>query len=56
MREVSLEEEPKTYKQTIDCEESGLWLEAMREELNSMERNGVWELVDLPPKLPGHRI
>ena len=45
---VSLEEEPKTYKQAIDCEESGLWLEAMREELNSMERNGVWELIDLP--------
>ena len=45
---VSLEEEHKTYKQALNYEESGLWLEAMREELNSMERNGVWELVDLP--------
>ena len=44
----SLEEEPKSFKHAMSCSESKLWMEAMREELNSMEKNKVWELVDLP--------
>jgi hypothetical protein len=44
----SLEEEPKSFKHAMSCPESKLWMEAMREELDSMERNKVWELVDLP--------
>lgn len=44
----SLEEEPKSFKHAMSCSESKSWMEAMREELNSMEKNKVWELVDLP--------
>jgi hypothetical protein len=44
----SLEEEPKSFKHAMSCLESKLWMEAMREELDSMKRNKVWELVDLP--------
>ena len=33
----SLEEEPKSFKHAMSCSESKLWMEAMREELNSME-------------------
>jgi len=43
-----LEEDPKTYKEAISCPHSKLWVEAMREELNSMRKNKVWELVSLP--------
>jgi hypothetical protein len=43
-----LEEDPKTYKEAIRCPQSKLWVEAMREELNSMRNNKVWELVSLP--------
>ncbi|WVZ54196.1 hypothetical protein U9M48_005033, partial [Paspalum notatum var. saurae] len=41
-------EDPKTYKETINCAQSKLWEEAMREELNSTRKNKVWELVSLP--------
>ena len=44
----SLEEEPKSFKHAMSCSESKSWMESMHEELNSMEKNKVWELVDLP--------
>lgn len=43
-----LEEEPRTYKDAIVCSESNFWKHAMKEELDSMRKNGVWELVDPP--------
>ena len=43
-----LEEEPKTFREAMACAESKLWMAAMQEELKSMEKNQVWELVDLP--------
>jgi transposase InsO family protein len=45
---ASLEEEPKSFKQAMGSPESSLWMEAMQEELNSMKKNNVWELVNLP--------
>lgn len=41
-------EEPKNYKEAISCEESRQWILAMREELESLEKNGTWILVDKP--------
>ena len=34
----SLEEEPKSFKHAMSCSKSKLWMEAMREELDSMKR------------------
>jgi hypothetical protein len=45
---ASLEEEPKSFKQVMGSPESSLWMEAMQEEQNSVKKNNVWELVDLP--------
>ena len=44
----NLVEDPKSYKEATNCAQSKLWVEAMREELNSMRKNNVWELVNLP--------
>uniref|UniRef100_A0A8R7JZD3 Retrovirus-related Pol polyprotein from transposon TNT 1-94 n=1 Tax=Triticum urartu TaxID=4572 RepID=A0A8R7JZD3_TRIUA len=44
----NLEEEPKSFKAALASPESNLWMEAMQEELNSMRKNNVWELVELP--------
>jgi hypothetical protein len=44
----NLEEDPRTYKEAVSCPQSKLWVEAIREELNSMKKNKVWELVSLP--------
>ncbi|XP_035216295.1 uncharacterized protein LOC118189741, partial [Stegodyphus dumicola] len=39
---------PKTYDEAIESAESEFWLQAMTEELSSMEANEVWELVERP--------
>ena len=44
----TLEEEPKSFRSALASPESNLWMEAMREELNSIRKNNVWTLVDLP--------
>ena len=40
--------EPITYSDVIKSHEKDLWLEAMNDEIDSMKRNSVWELCDLP--------
>ena len=42
-------EKPKTIQHAISGPKSKEWFEAMKEEMNSMESNRVWDLVDLPP-------
>ena len=32
----------------MNCKESDLWFNVMKDEMNSMETNGVWDLVKLP--------
>ena len=43
------DEEPKTIQQSISGPKAKEWFEAMKEEMNSMESNQVWDLVDLLP-------
>ena len=42
-------EEPTSFQEAIDSPNSKEWMDAMRDEMDSMMRNRVWELVDLPP-------
>ena len=39
-----------TYSDVIKSHEKDLWFEAMNDEIDSMKRNNVWELCDLPKK------
>jgi len=41
-------DDPVSYKKAIECEESDKWIDAMKDELKSMEQNQVWDLVKLP--------
>ncbi|KAI5349975.1 hypothetical protein L3X38_002866 [Prunus dulcis] len=41
-------EDPITLKQALTSSANEQWLQAMKSELNSMEKNKVWELVQLP--------
>ena len=41
--------EPTTYNQAINCKNKNQWLIAMEDELNSIEQNKTWSLVDIPP-------
>ena len=44
--------DPITYEEVVSCPQSEMWLDAMRDEIQSMRHNGVWELNELPK---GHR-
>jgi len=40
--------DPASFSQAISYDNSEKWLNSMKEEINSMEHNGVWNLVELP--------
>ena len=46
--DIGAENDPETFSQVISCKESNLWYDAMKDEMNSMASNGVWNLVELP--------
>ncbi|KAJ4744662.1 Gag-Pol polyprotein [Rhynchospora pubera] len=41
-------DEPKNVREALSSSKSKEWLLAMQEEIDSMEKNQVWDLVDLP--------
>ena len=40
--------EPNTYKQAISCPDKNKWIVAMETELQTIENNNTWSLVELP--------
>jgi len=42
------EYEPRNIKEALNCPSKEKWIYAMKEEIESMKSNHVWELVDLP--------
>ena len=44
----SVEDDPKTYSETIKSRDATFWKEAMNDEMNSILSNNTWVLVDLP--------
>lgn len=41
--------EPKTVEKALQQPESPYWQQAMKEELDSLQKRGTWEITDLPP-------
>ena len=37
-----------TFSHAMNCKEADLWFNAMKDEMNSMATNGVWDLVIFP--------
>ena len=42
-------DEPKNVNEALKSPDKELWIKAMKEEMDSMKSNHVWDLVDLPP-------
>ena len=40
--------DPVLFSQAVSCDSSEKWLNPMKEEINSMKHNDVWDLVELP--------
>ena len=45
---IGAENDPETFSQAMSSKESNSWYNAMKEEMNSMTSNRVWDLVELP--------
>ena len=45
---IEAENDPETFDQAMSCKELNLWYDAMKDEMNSMKCNGVWNLVEFP--------
>lgn len=46
--DVNVAEIPKTYEEAVNSQQSKEWKDAMKEELESLEKNNTWELVEYP--------
>ena len=44
-----LEDEPQSFKEAMSSPEAPYWKEAIKDEVESILQNHMWELVDLPP-------
>jgi hypothetical protein len=45
----SIDDDPSTYKEAMDSQDSSFWKEAIQDEMDSILENGTWVLSDLPP-------
>ena len=45
---IGAENDPETFSQALSCKEFDLWYNAMKDELDSMKSNEVWDHVELP--------
>ena len=46
--DIGAEDDPVTFSQAVSENKSTLWYDAMKDELDSMANNQVWDLVKLP--------
>ena len=45
---IGAENDPETFSQAMSSKESNSWYNVMKEKMNSMASNQVWDLVELP--------
>ena len=45
---IGAKNDPETFAQAMSCEKSRLWYNAMMDEMDSMNSNDVWDLIELP--------
>lgn len=41
-------EDPSSYKEVIETDDSDRWITTMKSEMKSLDRNQIWDLIDLP--------
>ena len=46
--EIEGNTEPSTYSEVINSTNCNNWVTAMHDEMESLEKNGTWDLVKLP--------
>ena len=46
--DLGINDDPVSFSQAVECDDSDKWINAMKDELKSMDDNQVWDLVELP--------
>ena len=46
--EIEDRDEPQSYDEAISSKDNSKWIEAMEEEMGSLEKNQTWTRVDCP--------
>ena len=46
--DIGSSKDPISFSQTLESVDSTKWMNAMKDELKSMDQNEVWDLVELP--------
>ena len=41
---IDSSEEPSTYSEAVSCDDSGRWMITMQEVMESLHKNGTWDL------------
>ena len=47
---IEFSEEPSTYEEVVSCNDSGKWMIVMEEEMESLHKNGTWDMARLPKR------
>lgn len=47
---LALEAEPQSLEEAMECKEASKWTAALKEEMESLDKNRTWTLTYLPPK------
>lgn len=45
---IGAENDPESFYQAMSCKESNLWYDVVKDEMNPMQSNRVWNLIELP--------
>lgn len=45
---IENEDEPQSYREAVTCKQKSFWIDAMKEELRSLQENETWNLVEAP--------
>ena len=46
--DIGINKDPVSFSHVVESKESKEWINAMKEEMKSMQHNEVWDLVELP--------
>ncbi|KAG8481754.1 hypothetical protein CXB51_027217 [Gossypium anomalum] len=47
-KDIDANREPSNYSEAVSCEDSKKWMFAIQEEIESLHKNRIWDLVKLP--------
>jgi hypothetical protein len=45
--DIKLQDDPNSFKEAVKSDNANKWIDALKDELNSINKNDIWELTDI---------